>query len=152
LVLESEQQVKSRLLTDEPKSFVLVFQTGDEVNAQLSAFAKQHGLTAAHFSAIGALSGAKLGYFDWESKKYLPNEINEQVEVLSFLGDVALDQGQPKVHAHMVVGKRDGTAWGGHVIEAHVRPTLELILEESPVHLRKKVDPESGLALISLDE
>jgi len=74
--------------------------------------------------------------------------IQEQVEVLSLIGDIALDDGEPKVHAHVVVGKSDGTAHGGHVLEAHVRPTLEVVLTESPRHLRKRFDPESCLALI----
>ena len=72
----------------------------------------------------------------------------EQVEVLSLIGDVALEDGEPKVHAHVVVGRSDGSTRGGHLIEARVRPTLEVILTESPAHLRKHHDPESGLALI----
>ncbi len=132
------------------KTFALIFKTDDEVSSGLLQFARDHHVTAAHFTAIGAFSHLKIGYFDWESKQYQPNEIAEQVEVLSLIGDIALEQDQPKVHAHVVVGKRDGSAWGGHLLEAHVRPTLEVMLEESPAHLQKKFDPESGLALISL--
>jgi predicted DNA-binding protein with PD1-like motif len=50
----------------------------------------------------------------------------------------------------VIVGDANGLARGGHLMEAHVWPTLELILEESPTHLRRRSDPESGLALISL--
>lgn len=132
------------------KTFAIIFKTGDEVAQGLLQFAQDHHVTAAHFTAIGALNRATLGYFDWESKKYLENEINEQVEVLSLIGDIALLNDEPKVHAHLVIGKRDGTAWGGHLIRALVRPTLEVMLEESPETLRKKIDPGSGLALISL--
>src|SRR5665213_2953763 len=92
------------------KTFALIFESGDEVNAGLLQFAKEHRVTAAHFTAIGALSRAKLGYFDWEKKEYLPVEIGEQVKVLSLIGDIALEKNEPKVHAHMVVGKRDGSA------------------------------------------
>jgi len=73
------------------------------------------------------------------------------VEVLSLVGDIALHGEEPKVHAHVVLGKSDGTAWGGHLVEAHVRPTLEVILTESPVHLHRKTDPNTGLALIDLE-
>ena len=76
--------------------------------------------------------------------------MREQVEVVSLIGDVALDESEPKVHAHVVVGKSDGTAYGGHLLEAYVRPTLEVVLVESPAHLRRRVDRESGLALIDL--
>jgi predicted DNA-binding protein with PD1-like motif len=77
--------------------------------------------------------------------------VREQVEVVSLVGDVAQgDKGEPKVHAHVVLGKSDGTAWPGHLLEARVRPTLELILTESPLHLQRQHDPASGLALIRL--
>jgi uncharacterized protein len=91
-----------------------------------------------------------LGWFDRERKDYDRIPIGEQVEVLSLAGDVALDRGEPKVHAHVVVGKRDGTAHGGHLLRASVWPTLEVVLAESPAELRKSHDPETGLALIDL--
>jgi uncharacterized protein len=91
-----------------------------------------------------------LGYFDWEKKDYLRIAVDEQVEVVSLIGDVALEKGQPKLHAHAVVGKRSGAAMAGHLLEGHVRPTLELVLTESPAQLRREFDAESGLALIKL--
>ena len=91
-----------------------------------------------------------MGYFDWEKKDYKRIPLPEQVEVLALVGDIALDQGKPKVHAHVVVGKADGTAHGGHLLEARVRPTLEVVLVESPQHLQRQNDPESGLALLRL--
>ncbi len=71
--------------------------------------------------------------------------------MLSLVGDIALDKGEPKVHAHVVVGRLDGTAHGGHLLEGHVRPTLEVTLVESAVQLRRRHDPASGLALIALE-
>src|SRR5579864_6076916 len=101
--------MKWKKLAEDPGAVhVIVFGTGDEVASGLLDFARDRKITAAHFTAIGALSRAKLGYLDWSSKKYLSNAIEEQVEVLSLIGDIALDRDQPKVHAHMVVGKRDG--------------------------------------------
>jgi hypothetical protein len=76
--------------------------------------------------------------------------VPEQVEVLSLNGDIALDGAEPKVHAHTVLGRRDGSTVGGHLLEAHVRPTLEVILVESPGYLRKTCDRETGLALIDI--
>lgn len=144
--------MKSRLIQgDAEKTFALVFDTGDDVTAGVLDFAKQHGVTAAHFTAIGAFSEATLGYFDWEKKDYLEIAVNEQVEVVSLIGDIALDKGKPKMHAHVVVGRRDGSVLGGHLLKAQVRPTLEMILEESPARLQRRMDPESGLALIRLE-
>lgn len=133
---------------DGMRTFVLVLSTDDEAAAALAACASEQHLSASHFTAIGALSRAVVAYFDWTTKEYRHIGIDEQVEVLSLVGDISIDQGRPKVHAHMVVGKRDGTAHGGHLVEAHVRPTLEVMITEAPAHLRRRFDPESGLALI----
>ena len=144
--------MKGRLISDKgPKTFALVFETDDEVKAGLTAFAREQRLGASSFTAIGAFSDVILGYFDWQKKDYQKISLREQVEVLSLIGDIALkENGEPQVHAHVVVGKSDGTAHGGHLLEAHVRPTLEVVVIESPKHLQRKYDPETGLALIRL--
>jgi uncharacterized protein len=127
----------------------VIFETGDELLTGLKEFAVKNKLSGSSFKAIGALSSAKLGWFNWETKQYeLAVELNEQIELLSLIGDVALENSEPRIHAHMIVGRRDRTAHGGHLIEARVRPTCELVLTESPVHLKKRIDPDSGLALI----
>ncbi|MBX6311738.1 MAG: DNA-binding protein [Isosphaeraceae bacterium] len=142
--------MKSKLIHEAQgqKTFALIFDKGDEVMANLREFAKTNGLGASQFTAIGAFQDVTLGYFDWEKKDYKKIPVQEQVEVLSLIGDIALKDGEPKVHAHVVVGRSDGTTRGGHLVEAHVRPTLEVILNESPQHLQKEHDEETGLALI----
>jgi predicted DNA-binding protein with PD1-like motif len=143
--------MKWRLLDDSgEKTYVLVLDKGDEVIGELTGFARAQSLAAAHFTAIGAFSEVTLGYFERDRKAYREIPLREQVEVLSLIGDIALDGGEPKVHAHVVVGKSDGTAHGGHCLSARVWPTLEVVLAESPRHLRKRLDPETGLALIAL--
>lgn len=141
--------MKTRLLSEQGgRTFAIVFATGDEVTAGLQQFAENNRLSASHFTAIGAFSRVTLGYFDWEQKDYRRIPLLEQVEVVSLIGDIALADGRPKVHAHVVVGKSDGSAHGGHLLEAYVRPTLEVVLVESPAHLRRRLDRDSGLALI----
>lgn len=139
----------SRQIAENPKTFVVIFETGDELLTGLRTFAVKNKLSGSSFKAIGALSGATLGWFNWETKQYeVAVELNEQIELMSLIGDVVLENSEPRIHAHMIVGRRDGTAHGGHLIEARVRPTCELVLTESPVHLQKRIDPDSGLALI----
>ena len=145
--------MKSKLIHDaEQKTYALIFDSGDECVALLEQFAREHRLSAAQFTGIGAFQQVTLGYFDWEQKSYSENALDEQVEVVSLIGDVAEQDGEAKVHAHVVVGRRDGTAYGGHLLGATVRPTLEIIITESPSYLAKKHDPETGLALISIDQ
>lgn len=143
--------MNARLLFEDRglKTFVLVFATGDEAISGLTSFAKEQKLAGSHFTAIGAFREATLAYFDWEKKEYRKIPVREQVEVVSLIGDIALaPDGSPKVHAHAVLGRPDGAALGGHLMEGHVRPTLEVTLVETPEHLRRKHDPQSGLALI----
>ena len=136
------------LETTGARTWALIFDKGDEPVSGLTAFAKGEKLVGAHFTAIGAFSEVTLGYFDRAARDYKKIPLREQVEVLSLIGDLALDRGEPKVHAHAVVGRADGETRGGHVLSARVWPTLELVLTESPRHLRKRHDPETGLALI----
>jgi predicted DNA-binding protein with PD1-like motif len=141
--------VKQLHAADGQRVFAVILETGEAVMESLQRFAEAERLTAAQITGIGAFSEAGLRYFDWERKEYLPIPVKEQVEVASLLGDVAVSpEGKPALHVHLVLGRRDGTALAGHLAEARVRPTLELIITESPAHLRKALDPESGLALI----
>jgi predicted DNA-binding protein with PD1-like motif len=134
------------------RTFALVRSSGDEAMAAIASFAREHRVHATQFTAIGAFSRVVVAYFDWAEKAYRNIPIGEQVEVLSLVGDIILDQGKHKVHAHVVVGKADATAHGGHLIEGHVRPTLEILLTETPAHLCRRFDPQSGLALIDPKE
>jgi len=142
--------MKYRLIDAEgTRTYIVILDLGDEIAASLKHFAEENKLGGSSFKAIGALSSAKVGWFNWQTKEYdTAAHFHEQLEVLSLIGDIALDDGKPVVHAHIIVGRSDGTAHGGHLLEAHVRPTLEVVLTESPQPLRKAVDSESGLALI----
>jgi predicted DNA-binding protein with PD1-like motif len=92
-----------------------------------------------------------LGFFDMDRRDYERIAVDEQVEVLTLVGNVALQDGRPKLHPHVVLGRRDGSAIGGHLLEARVRPTLEIMLTESPRHLRRSIDDSTGLPLIDLE-
>jgi uncharacterized protein len=144
--------MRAKVLDDSGEQvFALIFDTGDDPIAGLTRFAEERRLNASSFTAIGAFSEALLGYFDWEKKDYERIPVREQTEVLALVGDIAVDaDGSKKVHAHVVLGKRDGAACGGHLLSAKVRPTLEVILRESPGYLRRAPDPKSGLALITV--
>lgn len=145
--------MRYRLLADSmgQRTFVAIFDTGDEVMAGLQTFAREQRLAGSRLAAIGACSEVLLGYFDWDTREYRPIPIAEQVEVLSLVGDITLaPDGGPQVHAHMVVGKSDGTAHGGHLLRAMVRPTLEVMVTEEPAHLRRQFDPASGIALVRI--
>jgi predicted DNA-binding protein with PD1-like motif len=135
-----------------PKTYALVFDKGDELIDGLTQFARQHNQDTASFTGIGAFSSATLGYFDRERMDYTKIPIDEQAEVLTLAGNIAFDTSrrEPKIHAHVILGRADGSTLGGHVLVAHVWPTLEVVLVETPAHLRRATDFETGLALLVL--
>jgi uncharacterized protein len=122
--INEEDAVRYKMVDERPKTFVLVFETNDELSQGLKKFASEQKLASASFKAIGALSSVKLGWLSWETKKYEPSvSLDEQVELLSL---------------------------SGHLLQANVRPTCELVLTERPAHLKKEFDPAAGIALIKL--
>jgi predicted DNA-binding protein with PD1-like motif len=143
--------MRHRLLNDEhsERTFVVVLDPGDEPIAALTDFARRERLAGAHFTAIGAFRTVTVGFFDLATKTYSTVPLAEQVEVVSLAGNIAMSDGAPKVHAHVVVARADGSAHGGHLMEARVDPTLEIVLTESPRHLRRVSDPRTGLALLA---
>ena|SRR5438105_4946325 len=145
--------MKSKLLHDNNglKTFALVFEKDEEVKRSLLHFATENRLAGAQVIAIGAFSEVTLGFFDRQKKNYQEIPVKEQVELLSFVGNIVEKDGKPMLHAHVVVGKADGTAHGGHFLQGRVWPTLEMIVSEMPVHIRRRHDEETGLALLDLE-
>jgi uncharacterized protein len=132
-------------------TYVVVLDGGEEAVQELGDFVEERSLSAAQVTAVGAFRNAVVGWFDPDAKEYQRNQVNQQCEVLSLLGDVALAPGGPALHLHGVLGLSDGTTRGGHLLEGQVWPTLEVVLTETPAELRKTMRPEIGLALIDLD-
>jgi predicted DNA-binding protein with PD1-like motif len=145
--------VKIRQLDDAggSRTFVLVCDRGDDPVEALTDAAKRYDLRAASLTGIGAFAGVTLGFFDHARRDYRRRVIREQVEVVSLIGNIALDRGEPRVHAHIVVARSDGGALGGHLLGGSVEPTLEVTLVEAPATLQRKTDPSTGLALIDLE-
>ena len=131
------------------RTYVVVLYAGEEAASGLKSFADEHNLTGSHFTALGAFQDVTLGWWNWETKEYERIRFEEQVEALSLVGNIARSpERDSSVHAHVVVGRRDGTAHGGHLLEAHVRPVLEVTIVEVPAHLQRRPDARTGLALI----
>ena len=106
--------MRSKLLNvDPPITYAVVLDSGDEVIGELGNFVREQEVEAASVTAIGAFSGAMLGCFQWETKQYKKIPVDEQVEVLSLLGDVAVGDQGPGLHLHAVLGKADGSMVGG---------------------------------------
>jgi predicted DNA-binding protein with PD1-like motif len=142
--------MKVRLLSENggAKNYAIILAKGDEVMSGLTDFARQNKVTSASFTAIGAFSHATVAWFDDGRKEFKLIPIEQQVELVSMIGDIALVNDQPAVHTHVAVASSDGTVRGGHVINAFVFPTLELFMTVYPTPLHKESDKATGLKLI----
>jgi predicted DNA-binding protein with PD1-like motif len=143
--------MKWKQITDGPRRFALVFAAGDELLTELMRFATENDLSDASFTGVGALSSVQLAWFNPQTKRHdTCSDLHEQVELVSLVGDVLQYEGKPAIHAHAVVGRRDGETRGGHLLQATIHPTCEIFLDESPIELHKKIDPEFGLPALVL--
>jgi predicted DNA-binding protein with PD1-like motif len=138
------------LLDEDTGTYLLVADPGDEAVEVLTAFAVERDLTAGQITAIGAFERAAVGWFDRGAKEYRRIRINQQCEVLSLIGYIALADDKPQVHAHAVLGLSDGAVRGGHLLAGYVWPTLEMVIRDTPAVLRETSRPDLGLALIDL--
>ncbi|NCD67922.1 PPC domain-containing DNA-binding protein [Mucilaginibacter agri] len=131
------------------KTWALILDSGDNVMKCITEFAQKKDLSTSQFTAIGAFSEALLAFFNFETKDYNHLPVYEQTEVLAFNGNITLTEDNDiQIHAHAVLGKSDGSTTGGHVLSATVHPTLEIIITESPVYLKRHHDHETGLQLL----
>jgi predicted DNA-binding protein with PD1-like motif len=131
------------------KHHVLVLHTGDDALRAITEFAVSNRIEGGTFSAIGAFENATIAYWNWDTKEYEHIEVAEQVEVLSLNGSVARAGDDPKLHAHVILGRRDGSTIGGHLIRATVRPTLEVFLVDLGTRLTRTRDKATGLWLLT---
>lgn len=142
--------MKTKLIGIEPRTYLVVFETGDRVIEPLSLFAAHNNIGFASLQGIGAFSSATVGFFDLGIKDYKRIEVDEQVEVIAITGNIAMYEGKPKMHAHIVLGKSDGSTVGGHFLKGVVHPTLELVLTEGNQKIERQMDSETNLPLIKL--
>jgi|SRR5690348_8281602 predicted DNA-binding protein with PD1-like motif len=135
---------------DKQKTYAIILESGEEAMEQIKAFTRKLNLSASRFTAIGAFSDTTVGFFDFSIKGYKKNRFNQQMEVVSLVGDISMYKDEYKVHAHVVLADEKGAAYGGHLIKGTVHPTLEIILDESPLYLKREMDENSGLPLIKI--
>lgn len=133
---------------EHPRTFFLVFDRGDEVIDTLRRFAIDRGIRGAHFAALGAFESATIAFWNRDTQKYENHEVGEQCEVLSLLGDIAIDGDETRIHSHVTLGRSDFSAIGGHLVRAVVYPTLEMHLADYDTVLTRRRDEESRLHLI----
>ena len=130
--------------------FIVRIETGEPVVATLIDFLRREGIGFANLSATGALSSARIGFWDPTQRDYVYRQSHEQLEIVSFVGNASLRDGEPFLHLHAGLGRSDLSVVGGHLEEAVVHPTIEVWLRTEDLDVRRTTDPETGLDLLDL--
>jgi predicted DNA-binding protein with PD1-like motif len=146
--------VKVKLLSQNGpvKTYAIIFAKGDEVISGLTEFAQKYNVTSAHFTAIGDATSARVGWYEQNKKMFKVIHINEPAEITSLIGDIAINEGKPVVHAHINLADKNGMVHGGHLLQAFIFPTLEVMMTVESATMYKKLDAESGANVIDADK
>lgn len=134
---------------DGVREFAVIFASGDEVMSGISDFAAEQKIVSARFTAIGSLKDGSFCWYDPDRKLYKAINIHQQMELLTLIGDIALYQGKPVAHAHASVSTADGAGQGGHLLKGVTAQTVELFVTAYPTPLKKMLDKDTDLKLIS---
>ncbi len=139
------QQLKGQL-----HPFMLILKRGENVKSALLSCVKDADITGASITGIGALHNVTLAYYDLKNKKYVNKSFNKiDYELLSFIGNIAMHEGQPLLHAHLVLGDHQYHAIGGHFVDGTVAVTGEFFIQPFNSMLTRKLNNDIGLGLIS---
>ncbi|RKR92473.1 hypothetical protein BDK92_6914 [Micromonospora pisi] len=138
----------TRISDRDQRVLVVVCEQGEEAVEVITGAVRTHGIKAAQVSAVGGFSGGEVGYYDREARDYTRIPVDGQVEVLSLLGDIVDHDGRAEPNLHAVLGRRDGSVIGGHLLTGTVWPTLEVVITEVVADLGKRFDPATGIAVI----
>jgi len=128
----------------------------EELITELTNFCKEKHISGASLSGIGGVSKCEIAYFSMKTTQYSGKVFNEQLELLSITGNITLVNKQPFVHAHVVLSDKDMKTYGGHLKNAVVCPTAEIIITElldekdSKLKVERKKDEITGLNLMEL--
>lgn len=136
------------------RSFMGNLTRGADMLDGLTEVCRTGGVAHGSVQAIGALYGARLGYFNAEDKAYEYIEVGQHVEIVSLMGNISLLEGRPFIHAHLAVGDREGRVWGGHLAQGCRVYVCEYVIQELAAadqvlgeSLQRRQDPASGLML-----
>lgn len=128
--------------------FVLRINKGEEVIESLQKFCKEKGIKLGNISGIGAANRVTVGLFEVSTKKYHSKELVGEFEITSLMGSVTTKDGEVYLHIHANVADANYNTFGGHLNEAHISATCEVIIDVFDGEVERQFDDEVGLNLI----
>lgn len=129
-------------------TYLLRLDKGDDLLKTLTEIVKENEIKLATISGLGAVSEVVFGYYDQKEWEYNFIEKKGQFEILSLNANVSIKDGEPMVHAHIMLADDNGNAFGGHLAEGTKVFASEIEIQEldNPDKVRK-YDQDTGLTL-----
>ena len=121
-----------------------------EILSELEKVCSQYNIKLGKISGIGAVNRATIGFFEPAIKKYHPTEINDDHEITSLSGNITSMNNEVYLHVHINLANSENNTFGGHLNEAFVSATCEVIIEEFEGEVSRFFDETGGLNLLDV--
>lgn len=125
--------------------YVIRLDRGDEIIGALKDLAKKEGIGLASLTGIGAAGQVTAGVFDTREKMFKGHTWTGDLEITSISGNMNTMNEEPYTHVHVTIADEQGHAFGGHLTEAVISGTGELVLTELKGLVDRTFDEQTGL-------
>ena len=133
------------------KTIVMRIDKGEEILTQLKAMALKENVQLASVRALGATNDFTVGVFKVDEKKYYANHFTGDFEIVSLTGTISTMNGEYYAHLHMSAGDAQGRVFGGHLNEAIISATCEMVVEVIDGRVERTHDADVGLNLFKFE-
>ena len=127
-------------------------QTGDLINKTLMEIAVKENISNAWINGIGAIDSVEVGYMDVVNKKYQKRNFNDNYELISLIGNITIKDGVPFVHTHITFSDTEYKVFGGHLFDAKITATGEIILTVADSNIDRQFNENVGIHTWCLSE
>jgi predicted DNA-binding protein with PD1-like motif len=142
--------VRTFVTSNTGRVIVVRLEPGEDILKSIENVVTENNLLSGHLSLIGAVSKVHLGYFDLHEKVYKDFTIDEDLEIVSCVGNISRLNDGYVVHAHVVASDVNGKCYAGHLMEGcEVSVTIEIVVTEFTAMNRAR-DEATGLNLLDI--
>ena len=138
-----------KVILQDKNKYVLKVEVDKDVMDELKVFCREQKIEAASFFGIGAAKEIGIAWYNIHDKEYKKREIQQELEIISLLGNVAVGNGEVIVHAHGSFSDENMQLIGGHVNKLIVSAECEIVLQKLEGKIEKTYDEETGLNLMT---
>jgi predicted DNA-binding protein with PD1-like motif len=136
--------------TKKEEVHIILIERGERIIEKLTAYCKEHKISAGFFTGIGAVDDAEIAHYIVDNKKYSSKVYKEPMEICTMSGNISIMDGEPYIHAHIILGKENFSVIGGHLKEATVHAVCEVYLVEVAKKIERKRQESIGLNVWSI--